>query len=363
MMTPGTVKDRESGAFLHLAALRRSVRSYADRPVERTKIERCIEAARLAPSACNSQPWMFIVVDEPGLKDKVAAAAGGGVLPLNHFMQQAPVLVAVVAEPVKTTLRAGAFFKDKPFCMMDVAIAAEHFCLQAADEGLGTCILGWFDEPRVRRLLNIPWPSRPALLITLGYAGSPASSPARRKEIGEMSAWNTYPRAPVGERKHLTGWRAAAGLALWLGITYAAAAIAGAATARADIFYSGLTRPDWAPPGWLFGPVWTLLYTLMAIASWLVWRARGFRGAPGALGFYVAQLAVNAAWSWLFFEWRLGAASFAWILLLCAMVLGLIRTFGRINKAAGLLLWPYLAWLCFAAALALAVWRLNPGFL
>lgn len=184
--------------FLELVARRHSVRAYAPRPVAREKIERCLEAARQAPSACNSQPWMFLVVDDPARKEQVAAATSGGVLPLNHFTRQAPVLVVVVAEQARLSARLGAAMKDLPFPMMDAAIAAEHFCLQAAEEGLGTCMLGWFDEARVRSLLGIPASARPALILTLGYPAETAIPPRRRKALAEMHAWNVYPGATPG---------------------------------------------------------------------------------------------------------------------------------------------------------------------
>lgn len=349
--------------FLDLAGRRHSVRAYETRPVEREKIERCLEAARLAPSACNSQPWMFVVVEDPALKKRVAEATSGGVLPLNHFTRQAPVLVVVVAQQANVSARAGAKLKDLPFPFMDCAIAAEHFCLQAAEEGLGTCMLGWFDASRVRELLGIPASARPALILTLGYSAEEAVPPRRRKLLPEMSAWNRYPGAVADTGAAVRGWRALAGWCAWLLITYAAAAVGGAATARAGAFYAELAQPQWAPPGWVFGPVWSLLYTLMAVAAWRVWCVRGFRGARAALGLYVGQLAVNALWSWLFFAWRLGGIAFAEILVLAGMVLGLINRFRRVSPAAAWLLVPYLAWLVFAAALALAMWRLNPGLL
>jgi nitroreductase len=291
-------------AFLALAGRRRSVRRYTAQPVERAQIDRCLEAARLAPSACNAQPWTFIVVDDPALRDSIAAATSGGVLPLNHFTRQAPVLVVAVQEPANPTSRIGAAVKNKPFAFMDVGIAAEHFCLQAAEEGLGACMLGWFDEARVRTLLGIPAPARPVLILTLGHPDGPPPPPRPRKALAAMSAWNAHPAAPAGGRAPRRG---VGGLVLWLGLTYAAAAVGGAASARAGAFYAELAQPAWAPPGWLFGPVWSLLYTLMGVAAWLVWRERGFRAARGALTLYLAQLALNALWTWLFFAWRLGA--------------------------------------------------------
>ncbi len=231
-------------------------------------------------------------------------------------------------------------------------------------EGLGTCILGWFDEARVRSLLEVPSPSRPVLILTLGYADHSAKvTPRRRKPIESISARNAYPDTQAKKSGNVTGRRYLVGLVFWLGVTYLAAAIGGAATTRAGDFYAALTRPAWAPPGWLFGPVWMLLYTLMGVAAWQVWRTCGFRKARAALGLYLLQLAVNALWSWLFFAWRLGSVSVIWILFLVALVLGMIRVFKRVSPMASLLLWPYLAWLLFAGALAYAVWRLNPGVL
>ncbi len=353
--------NETTGYFLQLAARRRSVRGYIARPVEREKVRRCIEAARLAPSACNSQPWTFIVIDDPEVRGHVAEATSGGVLPLNHFTRQAPLLVVVVAKCAKTSARIGALIKNKPFAMMDAAIATEHFCLQAAEEGLGTCILGWFDEKRVRSLLAIRGSARPALILTMGYADVNAVLPLRRKEIEAISAWNAYPdEHPAKTSLPVIGWRSAVGLALWLGITYVAAMIGGAATARSGMFYAELARPAWSPPSWLFGPAWSLLYTLMAIAAWRVWLVSGLRAARVALTLYIVQLFVNALWSWLFFAWRLGEIAFYWILLLGFLVLWLIHVFSRISRTASRLLWPYFAWLVFAAALAFSIWRMNP---
>lgn len=174
-----------------MAARRCSVRHYSDAPVSREALGRCLEAARLAPSACNSQPWRFVVVEDSAQRRALAAAASGGVLPLNHFVHQAPVLMAVVLLPPKLSARLGAAVKQKPFAMMDVAIAAEHFCLQAAEEGLGTCMLGWFNEDRVRRLLGIPRPARPVLLLTVGVPAS-ASPPRQRKPLAAVGTWNRY---------------------------------------------------------------------------------------------------------------------------------------------------------------------------
>ena len=153
------------------------------------------------------------------------------------------------------------------------------------------------------------------------------------------------------------------GLFGWLLLVFAAAAIGGLASAQAGAFYTGLVRPDWAPPGWLFGPVWSVLYALMGVSAWLVWRARGFTGARTALLLFMAQLGVNALWTWLFFVWHQGGLAFAEILLLWVMIVATIILFWRISKVAGGLLLPYLAWVTFAAALTYAIWQRNPGLL
>jgi translocator protein len=155
----------------------------------------------------------------------------------------------------------------------------------------------------------------------------------------------------------------AAGLAGWLLATFVTAAIGGFASASAGEFYRELTQPAWAPPAWLFGPVWSLLYAMMGISAWLVWRERGFGAARGALLLFIVQLIFNALWSWLFFAWRMGGAAFAEILLLLVLILANIILFARISRLAAALLVPYLAWVAFASALNFAIWRLNPAIL
>ena len=156
---------------------------------------------------------------------------------------------------------------------------------------------------------------------------------------------------------------ALAGLAFWLVFTLAFAAVAGYASAQAGSFYLQLVRPSWAPPGWLFGPVWAVLYLLMAGAAWLVWREAGLRRGAWALGLYAAQLAANALWTWLFFVWHQGGWAMAEIVLLWALIAATIGLFARHRRLAAALLLPYLAWVSFACVLTWACWRLNPGLL
>ncbi len=153
------------------------------------------------------------------------------------------------------------------------------------------------------------------------------------------------------------------GLVAWLIVSFIAAAIGATASVNAGPFYLQLQRPTWAPPANVFGPVWTILYTLMAIAAWLIWRVDGLRGARLALTLFFLQLAVNAIWSWLFFAWHLGAISFADILLLWTLIVVTLIMFWRIKPLAGALLIPYLLWVSFATVLNYAMWQLNPQVL
>lgn len=160
-----------------------------------------------------------------------------------------------------------------------------------------------------------------------------------------------------------TGARQVLGLLGWLLLAFSAAAVGAVASANAAGFYAQLTRPDWAPPAWLFAPVWTALYLLMGIAAWLVWRVRGFRDARTALILFIVQLAANALWSWLFFAWRQGGLAFAEVILLWCLIVATILAFRRVNGLAAALMLPYLGWVTFASALTFSTWRLNPGLL
>ena len=153
------------------------------------------------------------------------------------------------------------------------------------------------------------------------------------------------------------------GLVVWLIVCFVAAAIGGAASIQAGPFYAQLVRPAWAPPSWIFGPVWTVLYALMGIAAWLVWRVADSRAVRVPIALFLLQLMLNAVWSWLFFRWHQGALAFADILLLGVSIVGTLIAFWRIRRLAGALLIPYLLWVIFASALNYSVWQLNPQVL
>jgi len=161
----------------------------------------------------------------------------------------------------------------------------------------------------------------------------------------------------------MSGLKQTMGLIGWQLLSFAAAAIGAVASVQAATFYHQLTQPSWAPPSSVFGPVWSVLYALMGIAAWLVWREGGWRRQRGVLLLFVIQLAVNALWSWLFFGWHRGALAFADIVLLWLLIVATLVGFWRVRLLAGALLLPYLCWVSFASALNFAVWRLNPQIL
>ena len=204
------------------------------------------------------------------------------------------------------------------------------------------------------------WIGVVALLLNLAIVAFMALSLLRARQGNSENAARQRVHTPdprLSLRAQLLG------LAAWLGLTFACAAIGAVASAQAAAFYLQLQRPAWAPPAWLFAPVWSALYFLMAVAAWLVWRAHGLRRARAALGLFVSQLAANAIWTWLFFVWNQGALAFGEIVLLWALIAGTVAAFWRLHPLAGLLLVPYLAWVTFASALTFAVWKLNPGIL
>lgn len=155
----------------------------------------------------------------------------------------------------------------------------------------------------------------------------------------------------------------AAMLLFFIIVCFAAAAVGAIGSMNAPQFYGQLVQPEWAPPTWLFGPVWSLLYAAMAFAAWLVWRKGPSAAVTIALVVFFLQLALNALWSWMFFAWQLGAGAFIEILMLWLLIALCIVLFRRIQPLSAYLLWPYLAWVSFASALNFALWQANPGIL
>lgn len=178
--------------FYWLVNNRQSDRGYLPEPISREKISRILEAARVAPSACNAQPWKFVVVDEPELKNKLADAAASKILGINHFTKQAPVHIVIVLEGANFNSNFGSLVKGKTLPLIDIGIVAEHICLAAKAEGLGSCMLGWFDESAVKKLLDIPKSKRVPLIITLGYPKTEEIREKKRKTVNEVVSFNKY---------------------------------------------------------------------------------------------------------------------------------------------------------------------------
>jgi nitroreductase len=180
-------------ALLDLIRKRKSVRSFLSKPVEREKIMACLEAARLAPSACNAQPWKFIVVDDRDLKNRLCQSAFSGVYSMNSFCKEAPVIVVVVSESSRFLARIGGMLRGTKYYLIDIGIAGEHFVLQAEELGLRTCWIGWFNEGAVKKVLNIPRAKKIDIIIALGYDDrEEPDTEYDREPIDKIASFNSY---------------------------------------------------------------------------------------------------------------------------------------------------------------------------
>ncbi len=168
--------------FIEIAKTRQSCRSYSDRDVEQEKITAIMEAARLAPSACNGQPYHFTLCKGEAAKEVAKACMGMG---MNKFASQAPVMIVVSEKPYVKTAALGSKLKNNDYRSMDIGIAVAYLTAEAAVQGLGTCILGWFDDEKVRKVCNLDSPVR--LVITLGYpTEGDHLRQKRRKDLSEL---------------------------------------------------------------------------------------------------------------------------------------------------------------------------------
>lgn len=182
--------------FADLLVHRRSVRRYSPDPVARERIDVCLDAARMAPSACNSQPWFFHVVDGP-LRPSLAEAMNSGLYGkgLNAFVAEAPVLIAV--ETLRRERLApwlAGMVRRLRYETIDVAVAVDHFTLRAAELGLGTCWIGWFNERAVKNVLGLPRRSHIDVMITLGWPADPAPSGGKKRKL--LDAVRDYDSPP-----------------------------------------------------------------------------------------------------------------------------------------------------------------------
>ena len=179
--------------FSELILKRQSDRKYINEQIHKEDLEKIIEAGRMAPSASNSQPWTFVIIIENELKNLVANSTFGPLKSFNKFVPQAPVIIAIVMEKPKIITEAGGRIKKKEYPLIDIGIAAEHICLQAAELGIGSCMLGWFDERKVKELINVPDKKSIPLLITLGYTPEDYSIRKKvRKKFDGVVKYNSY---------------------------------------------------------------------------------------------------------------------------------------------------------------------------
>lgn len=171
--------------FLELCQKRQSCRSFADKPVEHDKLVNCIEAARLAPSACNSQPWSFVVVETPELVTEVAAC--GQSAGINSFLEGAKSFIFVLEEHAKLMPGIACMLDSQYFAEVDTGAAALSVCLAAEDQGLGTCYIGLFDRPKLCALLDIPEHKHFAAMIAVGYPKKDTVRPKKRKALADIT--------------------------------------------------------------------------------------------------------------------------------------------------------------------------------
>ncbi len=178
--------------FEKLIQTRQSCRDFDGRAVERELIVKCIEAGRLAPSAANAQPWRFVAVDHPELKRDVVKCLTGGVATFNRFVKEAGAFVVLAEEPSSLPIATVELMRNQDFAQVDMGIAAAHICLQAADLGLGSCILGFFSEKKLKKLLGVPDKLRIRLVIALGYSKGGEIRAKQRKGADEVASFNQF---------------------------------------------------------------------------------------------------------------------------------------------------------------------------
>jgi len=183
----GTVEDTPFSRLVHG---RKSIRRFSDRPVERPVVERCLQAARVAPSAENSQPWRFLVIDDPDIKERFCREVFSGIYAVSKFAALAPVLVLILARKSIVAHRIGLRVQDIPFHYIDIGIAGEHLVLQAEELGVGTCWMGWFSVRRARRFFKIPSKYKIMALIPMGYYDKKPSRERKRKSLKEIAWFN-----------------------------------------------------------------------------------------------------------------------------------------------------------------------------
>jgi nitroreductase len=171
--------------YFELIGKRESCRDFDARAVEKDKLVRCVEAARLAPSACNSQPWKYLVVTNPEMTEKLRPMMQD--LGMNKFVNACPAFAIVLEEPAKLKVTVSQRFKDQDFAPIDLAFSASQFCYAATEQGLSTCIIGWHNEPKIKEMFDLKKHERVRLILAVGYAKSDKLRQKKRKPLEEMS--------------------------------------------------------------------------------------------------------------------------------------------------------------------------------
>ena len=178
--------------FTELAKTRRSIRAYEKRDITREDLRLCVEPACHAPSACNSQPWKFIIVDDPSVRKDISQTAFSGPYEMNAFASDASAFIIICTEETKFPAWMGGKLRNTDFRKIDLGIACSHIVLQAHELGIGTCILGWFNEKKIKKILSVPASRRIELVISLGYSAQKVIHEKDLKEGKKVLSFNTY---------------------------------------------------------------------------------------------------------------------------------------------------------------------------
>jgi nitroreductase len=190
------IGEEGTSGFRQLVTNRRSVRRYSDRPVERDKVLACLEAARLAPSADNVQPWRFLVLDDSELRDRFSKEVFSGIFTKTRFAAKAPILILLLARLDIVANRIGKQIQGIHYYFIDVGIAGEHIVLQAEELGLGTCWIGWFNTRKARKIAKIPKRYKIVSLLSMGYPETRPTREKKRKTLSEIVWFNTIGKNP-----------------------------------------------------------------------------------------------------------------------------------------------------------------------
>ena len=171
--------------YFDLIYRRESCRNFdPNRPVEKEKLQRCAEAAWIAPSACNGQPWKYLIVTNEALKEKLRPLMME--LGMNKFVKNCPAFAVVLEEATVLKVSLSQKFKDQDFAPIDVAFSASQFCYAATEQGLSTCIIGWHNEQKIRELFGLPKTTRVRLILAIGYAADETLRKKQRKPIDDV---------------------------------------------------------------------------------------------------------------------------------------------------------------------------------